>query len=100
MDFKLNSSDQGIMSFAGTIRGAIAFGLVISIESPNKDMLIGSTLVIVFISTIIFGALMPSVITFFKKLEVVSLEQLEKHKRKMSIEEKTFPFLHPNYELE
>ncbi len=100
MDFKLSSSDQGIMSFAGTIRGAIAFGLVISIGSPNRDMLIGSTLVLVFISTIIFGALMPSVIKFFKKMEVVSPEQIEKNKRKMSIDEKTYPFLHPNNEFE
>jgi len=33
--FKLKFSDQGIMFFAGSIRGAIAFGLAISIATKN-----------------------------------------------------------------
>jgi len=35
--FNIQNSDKGIMCFAGTIRGAIAFGLAISIESENEE---------------------------------------------------------------
>ena len=34
--FKIKSSHKGIMSCAGSIRGAIAFGLAISIDTSNK----------------------------------------------------------------
>ena len=34
--FNLKHSDRGIMFFAGSIRGAIAFGLAISIDSKNS----------------------------------------------------------------
>lgn len=34
--FSMKKSDQGIMFFAGSIRGAIAFGLAISIETSNE----------------------------------------------------------------
>jgi NhaP-type Na+/H+ or K+/H+ antiporter len=36
-DFELKYSDKGIMSFAGSIRGAIAFGLAISIEAKSAE---------------------------------------------------------------
>jgi NhaP-type Na+/H+ or K+/H+ antiporter len=65
-NFKIRGSDKGIMSFAGSIRGAIAFGLAISIDTPNREILISGTLVLVFITTILFGAFMPSVFRFFK----------------------------------
>jgi len=35
-NFKMAFSDKGIMTCAGSIRGAIAFGLAISIDSKNK----------------------------------------------------------------
>lgn len=65
-------SEKSIMTFAGSIRGAIAFGLAISIESNNKkikQVLVSSTLVLVFITTILFGGIMPIVIKFFKSFE-------------------------------
>jgi len=37
MFFNLKASEKGIMCFSGAIRGAIAFGLACSIESPNKQ---------------------------------------------------------------
>lgn len=58
------------MCFAGSIRGAIAFGLAISIESNlqiNREVLISTTLILVFFTTIVFGAFMPFVIKFFKQ---------------------------------
>lgn len=98
--FKLNYSDQGIMSFTGTIRGAIAFGLAISIDTPNKDIIISGTLVLVFISTIFFGALMPFMIRFFKSFESISVKLQKKRNRIQKIELKSYTFLHPNYQLE
>jgi len=33
----MKEADKGVMSFAGSIRGAIAFGLAISIESKDSE---------------------------------------------------------------
>ena len=60
------------MSCAGSIRGAIAFGLAISIDTPNelnKEILPSSTLILVFFTTIVFGALMPFLINLMKSLD-------------------------------
>ena len=71
--FQFSKNEQGITFFAGCIRGAVAFGLAISIpsnsieESKNKKMLISSTLILVFLTTIIFGALMNYIIKYFSK---------------------------------
>ena len=71
--FKFDLSERGITFFAGCIRGAIAFGLAISMPSDseestkNKQMLISSTLILVFITTVLFGALMSPIVNFFTK---------------------------------
>jgi hypothetical protein len=60
------------MSFAGSIRGAIAFGLAISIQTgsiQNDQLLVSTTLVLVFFTTIVFGALMPYAIKQFRLYE-------------------------------
>ena len=70
--FHMKTSQKGIMSCAGSIRGAIAFGLAISIETSNqlhKEILVGSTLILVFFTTIVFGAIMPLMINLMKKLD-------------------------------
>jgi hypothetical protein len=66
----MTKSHMGLMCFAGSIRGAIAFGLAISINASsviNKNVMIFTTLILVFFTTIVFGALMPLVVRFFKK---------------------------------
>jgi NhaP-type Na+/H+ or K+/H+ antiporter len=71
-NFHMKTSQKGIMSCAGSIRGAIAFGLAISIETSNKvhkEILVGTTLILVFFTTIVFGALMPIMINLMKKLD-------------------------------
>ena len=71
-NFKLSFVERGICSCSGTIRGAIAFGLSISIVSKselNRDILLSTTLSLVFISTIVFGALMPYFIKFWKSFD-------------------------------
>ena len=71
--FTFDMSERGITFFAGCIRGAIAFGLAISMPEDvgegqkNKQMLISSTLILVFISTLLFGALMSPIVKFFTK---------------------------------
>lgn len=98
-NFKLKLSEKGIMSCAGSIRGAIAFGLAISIDSKNrqiKEVLISSTLILVFLTTIFFGALMPFAIKFFKSFD--KDEQSEAHEHHSEEEQtKMIAFSHPNF---
>jgi NhaP-type Na+/H+ or K+/H+ antiporter len=91
-------SEKGVMSAAGSIRGAIAFGLAISIDTSNrvaKEVLISSVLLLVFFTTIVFGALMPLFIRVFKSLDGAS-NNIEHHD---SIEdlEVLFDLSHPNF---
>ena len=102
-NFKMKTSQKGIMSCAGSIRGAIAFGLAISIETSNelhKEIIVSSTLILVFFSTIVFGALMPFMINVMKKLDpkediVLNEPQLEEDNEIHHCEH--FNFLHPNF---
>jgi len=62
------------MAFSGSIRGAIAFGLAMSIQTgsvENDEVLISTTLILVFVTTIVFGALMPSVIKNYKEVDII-----------------------------
>jgi NhaP-type Na+/H+ or K+/H+ antiporter len=103
--FHMKVSQKGIMSCAGSIRGAIAFGLAISIETSNKvhkEILVGTTLILVFFTTIVFGALMPIMINLMKKLDkpednkdVIIPENPDKL---LTCEH--FNFLHPNFSEE
>jgi NhaP-type Na+/H+ or K+/H+ antiporter len=107
-NFKLSFVERGICSCSGTIRGAIAFGLSISIVSKselNRDILLSTTLSLVFISTIVFGALMPYFIAFWKsfdkKKKDVELENKEIGYVDLddeSNEEVRFSYLHPNFD--
>lgn len=105
--FKLKTSQKGIMSYAGSIRGAIAFGLAIGIDTNNKrnkEVLISTTLILVFFTTVFFGALMPLMIKLLKKLDkeetsVVNiaspmLEQAGKEGETLC---ENFNFVHPNF---
>ena len=52
------------MTYAAFIRGAIAFGLVESLDShyfPQKDIIVSTTLCLVISSTVIFGSFTPLV---------------------------------------
>jgi NhaP-type Na+/H+ or K+/H+ antiporter len=106
-NFKLSFVERGICGCSGTIRGAIAFGLSISIVSKselNRDILLSTTLSLVFISTIVFGALMPYFIKFWKSFDKnkypVNEESKEIESTEMdeSNEEVRFSYLHPNFD--
>ena len=57
-----NEYDKKIISLSGLIRGAIAFGLSLSIDTGNNiknGVLFSTTLLIVFVTTIFFGSYLP-----------------------------------------
>jgi len=107
-NFKLSFVERGICSCSGTIRGAIAFGLSISIVSKselNRDILLSTTLSLVFISTIVFGALMPYFIKFWKSFDKNKYpdNEVSKELENFEIEDDSndeirFSFLHPNFD--
>ena len=110
-NFKLSFVERGICSCSGTIRGAIAFGLSISIVSKselNRDILLSTTLSLVFISTIVMGALMPFFISFFKSFnkkndyDAIVPEKDETKKEDLDEsrpdDEFRFSYLHPNFD--
>ena len=107
-NFKLSFVERGICGCSGTIRGAIAFGLSISIVSKselNRDILLSTTLSLVFISTIVFGALMPYFIKFWKSFDKVKYPDTEENKELSyadlddeSNDEVRFSYLHPNFD--
>lgn len=71
-NFKMKLSDKGIMAYAGTIRGAIAFGLACSLQIENelnRSLLISGTLALVLATTLVLGALMPMFISLMKTLD-------------------------------
>jgi len=94
------------MSCAGSIRGAIAFGLAISIDSKNKmnkEVLVSSTLILVFFTTIVFGALMPFLIKFFQSFDSVDNSQTvvtHNYHNHTEGEEQLYDFMHPNFSEE
>ena len=106
-NFKLSFVERGICGCSGTIRGAIAFGLSISIVSKselNRDILLSTTLSLVFISTIVFGALMPYFINFWKSFDKKKKPENEENKEMENVElddeneEVRFSYLHPNFD--
>jgi len=38
------------------IRGAIAFGLVLKIETPNREVIVTTSLALVVFTTVVFGS--------------------------------------------
>ena len=60
-DSHLNFKQQIFVWFAGMIRGAIAFGLVLKIDAKqfvNADIIVTTTLVLVIFTTVVFGAVL------------------------------------------
>jgi len=60
-DSKLNVRQQIFVWFAGMIRGAIAFGLVLKIDESkfaNRDIIVTTTLVLVIFTTVVFGSIL------------------------------------------
>jgi len=97
---KFSSDEKKIISLSGCIRGAIAFGLAMTIETGdiNKNsILLSTTLIIVLITTILFGPFIPHLI---KKGEESSndLNEALLENEISSESEKRIKFEHPNNE--
>lgn len=54
-------SEAFFLCIAGMIRGAIALGLVLKLDPslPNKNVLVTSLLLVVIVTTVLYGTLVP-----------------------------------------
>ena len=98
---KFNPDDKKIISLSGCIRGAIAFGLAMTIETGdiNKNsILLSTTLILVLITTILFGPFIPHLLRKGKEESSKDLYQglLEEDNNRES--QKKIKFEHPNNE--
>jgi sodium/hydrogen exchanger-like protein 6/7/sodium/hydrogen exchanger 8 len=59
----LNFYHVYIVWFAGLVRGAIAFGLILSVDGPNKNLIKITCLSLVLITMMLFGGVMPKYIS-------------------------------------
>lgn len=80
-DMRISIKQLLLIWFSGSIRGAIAFALSLQIRpslSPNSSLIVSSTLVVVLITTLLFGGLM-SIFTKFIGLkdEIVNPSNLD-----------------------
>ena len=99
MIFKLKNLHKGILTIIGSIRGVITFSLSLLMITPNiknKNLLIGSTIYIVFFTDIIYILLSA----FFKKrqIEIYSKKLLGSGDDK-AMKHDIFTFIHPNTEI-
>jgi len=104
---KLKTSERGIISFAGSIRGAIAFGLAMSINTgsiQNDEVLVSTTLILVVITTIFFGGLLNRVIKYYRNTDIQmkmtseSIFEIKECESQSSCVEYTYS--HPNNKFE
>lgn len=99
-------SDKGIMSFAGTIRGSIAFGLACSMELENdlhKNVLVSGTLSLVLCTTVILGGLMPFWVKYMHSFDTLEDKEMTLKSAIIptSLENQFgYDFSHPNFNEE
>ena len=99
--FKLKPTHKSLMTGIGSIRGVVSFGLSLLMVTPNEDnknLLVGSTIYIVFLTNILCILISP----LFKKREkelydkeIVQLDASDDKAMKNNI----FTFIHPNTEI-
>ena len=99
--FKLKPTHKSILSNVGSIRGVVSFGLSLLMVTPNesnKNLLVGSSIYIVFITNILCILISP----LFKRREkdfydkeILQLDASDDKVMKHDI----FTFIHPNTEI-
>ena len=98
--FKLKNMHKFTLINIGTIRGVVSYGLSLLIATKNKNnknLLVGSTIYIVFLTNII--CILISTLSKLKQREIYSHELLEQdpsNDRLMKYD--IFTFIHPNTE--
>ena len=99
---KFDPEEKKIISLSGCIRGAIAFGLAMTIETGdiNKNsILLSTTLILVLITTFLFGPFIPHILN--KGVEESSNELYEgllEEQNNNDSQNKLIKFEHPNNE--
>lgn len=98
--------DLLFIAYAGMIRGAVAFGLVLQLDDSfaNREVIITTTLSLVIVSTVLMGSTVSSVQRLLfgnlsKKVVPVYSDNKLKPAASMSSTSHHEIFLHPNYEL-
>ena len=100
--FKLKKIHKFTLTNIGIIRGVVSYGISLLIITPNqnhKNLLIGTTIYIVFLTNIICILISP--LSKIREKEIYSHELLEKdlsNDRLMKYD--IFTFIHPNTEIE
>jgi NhaP-type Na+/H+ or K+/H+ antiporter len=66
------------ISYAGLIRGAVAFGLVLRIDKliPNRDVIVTTSLALVVFSTVVFGSTVATMSHFLFRDEMAEKKRL------------------------
>jgi len=80
---QVNLNEMIFIWFAGMIRGAIAFGLVLKIDDsyPNRNVIVTTSLALVIFTTLLFGTLMPLISrVLFKNNKEKTLYEMEYEK--------------------
>jgi len=89
------------IAYAGMIRGAVAFGLVLRLDHsiPNRSVIVTSSLVLVIVSTVFMGSTVSTVQRIlFGNLN--KKQESGEHEVHQNPEESVHEmFLHPNYDL-
>ena len=101
LTFKLKPMHKSILTGVGSIRGVVSFGLCLLMITPNeenKNLLVGSTIYIVFLTNILCILISPLFKRREKELYDKEIMQIESGDDK-SMKHDIFTFLHPNTEI-
>ena len=94
--FILTMKELSIITLGGAIRGAVAFALILSVEGSHHRVIITTTLGLVVITTILFGAIMPCWVWLFREPKNPSLNPIKIDFRTAD-EKKSSLVTHPNH---
>ena len=99
--FKLKPTHKSLMTGVGSIRGVVSFGLSLLMVTPNEDnknLLVGSTIYIVFLTNILCILISPLFKKREKELYDKEILQLDASDDK-AMKNNIFTFIHPNTEI-
>ena len=99
--FKLKPTHKSLMTGIGSIRGVVSFGLSLLMVTPNEDnknLLVGSTIYIVFLTNILCILISPLFKKREKELYDKEILQLDASDDK-AMKNNIFTFIHPNTEI-
>ena len=101
LTFRLKPTHKSFLTGVGSIRGVVSFGLCLLMITPNennKNLLVGSTIYIVFLTNILCILISPLFKRREKDLYDKQIMQIETGDDK-AMKHDIFTFLHPNTEI-